>query len=77
MAHRQTEAIYAKATDFADTLRKIGALYAGHMEPHERDVLEIAALLLEQTSATRIRKAIHAFNQAHDRYVRRQKVGLV
>ena len=72
MAHKVTEAIRNRAHKLADTLRSINEF---HMTLEEREALEIAALLLEQTSAARIAKAIHAFNVAHDRFVRRQKVG--
>lgn len=75
MASKHTEDVRNRAQGLASNLRFIGAEFAMKLGPIERETLEIAALLLEQTSAARIKKAIHAFNEAHGRFLRRQKVG--
>lgn len=85
MASKQTEDARGRATSLARTLRLIGAHFAngGTLDELKIDVrdgaaldaLEIAAILLEQTSVARYNKAKAAFNAAHGRFVRRQKVG--
>jgi hypothetical protein len=59
----------------ANTVRSAGATAAHVLTPETRDALEVAAILLEQTSVARYNKAKKEFNQAHGRFIRRQKVG--
>lgn len=75
MPSQQTLDAQARKQHLANMLRAIGADCASALNEEARRSLEIAALLLEQTSVARYNKAVHAFNEANGRFLRRQGEG--
>jgi len=75
MPSKSTQDARERCLRLANTVRLAGTTAAPMLTPETREALEIAAILLEQTSVARYNKAKKEFNQAHGRFIRRQKVG--
>lgn len=75
MPSQQTTQAHERCQRLADRVRRISADHTTTLNEEDRRSLEVAALLLEQTSVARYNKAVRSFNQANDRFIRRQKVG--